>query len=58
MASAESVADHAYRAMLAGRALSVHGALNRLGAVGARLLPHSIIAPVVASLNRRVQGIG
>jgi short-subunit dehydrogenase len=58
VATAESVADHAYRAMLAGRTLAVHGALNRLGAVGVRLVPRSVLAPVVASLNRRVQGIG
>jgi uncharacterized protein len=58
VATAESVADHAYRAMMAGRSLSVHGTLNRLGAVGARLLPRSVLAPVVASLNRRVQGMG
>jgi uncharacterized protein len=58
VASAEAVADHAYRAMLAGRALAVHGALNRLGAVSARFLPHALLSPVVASLNRRVQGAG
>jgi len=56
VATAESVADHAYRAMMAGRSLSVHGALNRLGAVGARFVPHAVLAPIVASLNRRVQG--
>lgn len=56
VATPEAVADHAYRALMAGRVLAVHGALNRLGAVGARLLPHALLGPVVASLNRRVQG--
>jgi short-subunit dehydrogenase len=58
VATAEAVADHAYRAMMAGQVIAVHGALNRLGAVGVRLLPHAVVAPLVASLNRRVQGGG
>ncbi|HWO13406.1 MAG TPA: SDR family oxidoreductase [Polyangiaceae bacterium] len=58
VATAEAVAEHAYRAMLAGRPLAVHGALNRLGAAGVRFVPRAILAPVIASLNRRVQGPG
>jgi len=56
VATPEAVADHAYRAMMAGRTLAVHGALNWLGAASARFVPRSVLAKVVANLNRRVQG--
>jgi uncharacterized protein len=58
VATAEAVAEHAYRALLAGRPLAVHGALNRLGVASVRFVPRAILAPMVARLNRRVQGPG
>jgi short-subunit dehydrogenase len=53
VASAEDVASHAYRAMMAGKKLAVHGALNRVAAASVRVLPRPLVASVVAGLNRR-----
>ena len=58
VATARDVADDAYRAMMAGRRLVVHGALNRFGAASVRLMPLGLVTSVVASLNRHVQGHG
>jgi short-subunit dehydrogenase len=52
VASAESVARSAYRALMNGRVLVVHGFLNWLGAELTRLGPRSLVRAVVAGLNR------
>lgn len=49
---AAAVAGHAYRAMMAGEILSVHGALNWLGVQGLRVSPRAITRGIAASLNR------
>lgn len=52
VASAQEVATHAYRAMMSGKKLAVHGALNRVAAASVRVLPRPLVASVVAGLNR------
>lgn len=52
VASAESVARAAYRAMGRGRVLVVHGFLNRLGIELLRVSPRAWVRAVVARLNR------
>lgn len=58
VAKAEDVAEHAYRAMLRGKRLAVHGALNRAAATSVRFFPVSWVSAVTAGLNRRVPGAG
>jgi hypothetical protein len=53
VARPEAVAEHAYRAMMAGKKLAVHGTLNRMTAASVALFPRAVVASVVASLNRR-----
>ena len=52
VADPKSVATHAYRAMMNGDVLSVHGALNWLGVQGVRLAPRAVARSIAASLNR------
>lgn len=53
VATAPDVATHAYRAMMGGETLSIHGALNWFGAVvGTRVTPRSVLTSIAASLNR------
>ena len=52
VATAESVAQAAYRALVAGRVLAVHGFLNRLAVALLRVGPRSWVRAIVASLNR------
>jgi short-subunit dehydrogenase len=52
VATAESVARDAYRALFAGRVLVIHGFLNRLGVELLRVSPRAWVRAVVASLNR------
>lgn len=52
VADARSVAAHAYRAMMNGEVLSIHGALNWLGMQSLRLAPRSVTRSIAASLNR------
>ncbi len=52
VATAESVALAAYRALMAGRVLAVHGFLNRVGVALLRVSPRAWVRAVVASLNR------
>lgn len=49
---APSVAKQAYRAMLAGRPLVVHGLKNKLGVQALRVSPRSVVRSMAASLNR------
>ncbi len=49
---APSVARQAYRAMLAGRPLIVHGLKNKLGVQALRVSPRSVVRSMAASLNR------
>jgi uncharacterized protein len=52
VASAESVARAAYRALFAGRVLVIHGFLNWLGVELLRVSPRALVRALVASLNR------
>jgi short-subunit dehydrogenase len=56
VATPEAVANHAYRAMMAGKKLAVHGTLNRVTAASVGFLPRAVVAAAVASLNRRPPG--
>lgn len=58
VATAEDVAADAYRAMMAGKRLAVHGALNRAAAAGARWLPVNLVTAIAAGLNRRTPSSG
>jgi hypothetical protein len=49
---APSVAKQAYRAMLKGRPVVVHGLKNKLGVQALRFGPRSVIRSMAASLNR------
>jgi short-subunit dehydrogenase len=50
--SAAEVAEIGYRAMLAGKVLSIAGLRNRLGMVGLRLAPRSWVRRIVYGLHR------
>lgn len=52
VADAPDVALHAYRSMMKGDVLSVHGALNKLGVQGLRLSPRALVRSLTAGLNR------
>lgn len=52
VARAEAVAEEAFEAMLRGEVTVVHGALNRVGTWGARLLPRAALRSIAAGLNR------
>ncbi|MEO1271182.1 MAG: SDR family oxidoreductase [Myxococcota bacterium] len=52
VASAEAVAKHAYRTMWAGKTIAIHGAINTVGAVGARLVPRTVTAALAAHIVR------
>lgn len=49
---APSVARQAYRAMLKGRPVVVHGLKNKLGVQALRLSPRAVVRSMAASLNR------
>ena len=51
-ADAATVALHGWRAMQAGKAVAVQGALNKLGAFGIRLSPRKLAAGLAAHLNK------
>jgi short-subunit dehydrogenase len=51
-ASSEEVAGQAYRAMMAGKPMVVHGFKNKLGAELLRVSPRATVRAVAASLNR------
>jgi short-subunit dehydrogenase len=53
VASAKEVAADAYRAMMKGQVLSIHGALNWLGTQSLRFAPRSVTRSVAASMNKR-----
>ena len=52
VAEAPDVALHAYRAMMSGDSLAVHGMLNSLGVTGVRFMPRSVVRSIAAGLNR------
>jgi uncharacterized protein len=52
IADAKSVALHAYRAMMSGDVLAVHGFMNKVGFHGLRVTPRSIARGIAASLNK------
>ena len=52
VAEAKEVALHAYRSLMKGEVLSVHGALNKIGVQGLRVSPRSLIRSIAAGLNR------
>ncbi len=52
VADAKEVALHAYRAMMSGDVLSVHGALNWIAFESLRFAPRSVARSIAANLNR------
>lgn len=52
VADAREVAEHAYRAMMAGEVLAVHGVMNFLGMSMNRLVPRVVMRTITAGLNR------
>lgn len=52
VAQASDVAADAYRSMMKGRVLAIHGVLNWLGMESVRLSPRSLVRTIAASLNR------
>lgn len=54
VADAKEVALHAYRAMMRGEVLTVHGVLNWIGAEALRFAPRSLVRSIAASLNRPI----
>ena len=53
VADAATVAGEAYRAMLAGKPMVVHGFKNKAGLQAVRVSPRSTLISVVAKLNKR-----
>lgn len=54
VAPAQDVAEDAYRAMMAGERVAVHGLLNRIGAFSVRLSPRSLVTGLAARINAKV----
>jgi uncharacterized protein len=52
VADAKSVAADAYRAMMKGQILSIHGALNWIGMQSVRFSPRALVRSIAASLNK------
>jgi short-subunit dehydrogenase len=52
VASAEEVARHAYRAMMKGEVLAVHGLMNRIAMESVRLAPRKLPRVIASMLNR------
>ncbi|MBS2015494.1 MAG: SDR family oxidoreductase [Deltaproteobacteria bacterium] len=52
VAEAKDVAHHAYRAMMNGEGLAVHGALNWIAFESLRFAPRSVARSIAASLNK------
>lgn len=52
VADAKDVALHAYRSMMSGETLAVHGFLNAVGVAGVRFMPRSVVRGIAAGLNR------
>jgi short-subunit dehydrogenase len=52
VAPAARVARQAYRAMLAGRPMVIHGGLNRLVVEAIRFTPRALVRAIAAALNR------
>lgn len=52
VAQAPDVAAHAYKAMMKGRTLAIHGALNWFTAFGGRFTPRAVVRSITASINR------
>jgi short-subunit dehydrogenase len=50
--SASAVAAHAYRAMMAGRAVAIPGARNKFAIHGQRLIPRALTRTIAARLNQ------
>ncbi|KAF0677431.1 SDR family NAD(P)-dependent oxidoreductase [Profundibacterium mesophilum] len=50
---AQEVAEAGWAAMMEGRQVSVPGAANKLAALGAKLLPHAALSPVVRRVMSR-----
>ncbi len=51
--SAASVARHAYRAMLAGKAVAIPGFMSKLTAQAIRFLPRAVVRSAAAWLNKK-----
>lgn len=52
VADAKHVALHAYRAMMKGEIISVHGVMNWIGWQGLRFTPRSVVRSIAAGLNK------
>lgn len=55
VADAADVARDAYRAMMRGEVLRVHGFVNRLGAVLSQLAPRAVVTRGAGAMNARVE---
>ena len=51
-ATSAEVAAHGWKAMKAGRAVAVHGALNAIAAFSLRVSPRGVVRSIAASLNK------
>jgi short-subunit dehydrogenase len=54
VATAPDVAGDAYRKMMRGRVLAIHGFLNWFGAVSVRFTPRAAVRSITAGLNQKV----
>lgn len=52
VATSQAVAADAYRAMLSGRPIRIHGLMNKIGVFGTRFAPRAVSAAIAAKLNR------
>ncbi len=50
--TAKAVAEYGHRAMLAGRRVAIHGAMNRLMAQSVRVMPRRLVTRIVALMSR------
>ncbi|MDX2023327.1 MAG: SDR family oxidoreductase [Deltaproteobacteria bacterium] len=52
VAKADAVAAHAYKAMMQGKGIAIHGFMNWLGVQAIRFLPRSVVHRIAAALNQ------
>jgi hypothetical protein len=53
VAQAPDVALDAYQAMMKGRVLAIHGALNWIAAQSVRFSPRAVVRSIAAGLNQQ-----
>jgi len=52
VATAQEVAAHAYRAMMKGQVLAIHGTMNWIGVQAVRFSPRAMVRAIAANINR------